>query len=145
MALISTPGDSCPPGMRTSPERHLRDDDGDECSLRNYAYLVVSVCLRTAFTLTKLSFFFNHKLTLFWLFFYDGFKSSSPPLKAATKVSDKKRGRLASYLYSDANYADTCLLTLAFDSAAKIKQTTTKLTDAAAKASPSEAKIPSTT
>ncbi|HIF8981218.1 TPA: hypothetical protein ACX6GZ_003743, partial [Vibrio cholerae] len=85
------------------PERHLRDDDGDECSLRNYAYLVVSVCLRTAFTLTKLSFFFNHKLTLFWLFFYDGFKSSSPPLKAAIKVSDKKRGRLASYLYSDAN------------------------------------------
>ncbi|HIH0442990.1 TPA: hypothetical protein ACYHOO_003703, partial [Vibrio cholerae] len=61
------------------------------------------VCLRTAFTLTKLSFFFNHKLTLFWLFFYDGFKSSSPPLKAAIKVSDKKRGRLASYLYSDAN------------------------------------------
>jgi len=42
-------------------------------------------------------------LTLFWLFFYDGFKSSSPPLKAAIKVSDKKRGRLASYLYSDAN------------------------------------------
>ncbi|GIB71126.1 hypothetical protein VCSRO141_2524 [Vibrio cholerae] len=144
MALISTPGDSCPPGMRTSPERHLRDDDGDdECSLRNYAYLVVSVCLRTALTLTKLSFFFNHKLTLFWLFFYDGFKKPYHHSKLQFRV--EIRGRLASYLYSDANYADTCLLTLAFDRAAKIKQTTTKLTDAAAKASPSEAKIPSTT
>ncbi len=98
-------------------------------------------CLHT----NQAKFFFQPQIDTFWLFFYDGFKSSSPQLKAAIKVSDKKRGRLASYLYSDANYADTCLLTLAFDSAAKIKQTTTKLTDAAAKASPSEAKIPSTT
>lgn len=103
MVLILILGDFCFLGMCIFFERYFRDDDGDECLLWNYVYLVVFVCLRIVFILIKLSFFFNYKLIFFWLFFYDGFKSLLLLFKVVIKVSDKKRGWLVFYFYSDVN------------------------------------------
>lgn len=69
MALISTPGDSCPPGMRTSPERHLRDDDGDECSLQNYAYLVTFYLFENFVHTNQAEFFFQPQIDTFLVIF----------------------------------------------------------------------------
>jgi len=61
--LILTTGRFLSPGYAYISRKTARDDDGDEYSLQNYAYLVIpNVFTGLLSTLTKLVSFFNKKI-----------------------------------------------------------------------------------